>query len=213
MGDEGLRLATDDAMLHVTTSDAGAPSPGWRLVLQPAGEGAVAAPVAPDAWVPDRIVEDLSTVGVDLRYGVAPAAAEASWLLWRDDDTAWPVVSRKEKTIVFWPDPLAGAPSPSETPLWPLFVDNLRRRIMGADLGADGWRVRGLLDIETSELGTRRTDLERVSAMLAGVPADIREERRPLGRPLAIAGLLLLIALWFRTRAVPTPLAAVPSDL
>ncbi len=165
------------------------------MVLHPLapGEAAVFAPDAPDLLRPDPLVRDLSTAGVTLRYARSALGVGGEVLLGRG--AAWPVVVRTGRVVHFLPDPVSGAPSPADAPLWPLFVDDLARVVHGRAAGsAPGWRVTGLLDPDASALGRRASPFD--TGTLADVPPDRAPDRIPLRVPLALAALLALAGLW-----------------
>jgi hypothetical protein len=198
-GPGGWREAGPDALLQITT---GAPTPGLpALVLHPlrTGGATLLAAEGPDGLRPHPLVADLSTQGLDLVYDPAALGAPAGPggeedLLWRTGGgRAWPVVRREGAAVHFLPDPLAGTRAPADSPLWPLFVDDLLAWADGAAV-AGGARRRGLLDAESTRLGTRPVPLD--PAVLDAAVPDREPVWRTL-RPLALAlGALALLLLW-----------------
>jgi hypothetical protein len=76
-------------------------------------------------------------------------------------------------------------------------VDNLLGEALGREVaGAAGYRVRGLLDADSSRLGRAASRFD--PAWLAGLPADQTAEVRPLAPFLLAAALLCLALLWSR---------------
>ena len=204
LGRRGYQDTTSDPDLLVASADTAGdlPDAPWRLVLHPAmarGALRVRAGTGSDRLRPDRLVRDLSTSGVDLVY--APAAAESprggfQTVLGRDvDGRIWPVVVRRDQVVHFRPDPTRGRPAPAETPLWPLFLDDLLEVVAGqGEAGGAGYRRRGTLDDASSALG--RLSSSWSPPDLAGFPPDVAERTRSF-RPFLVAGALLaLLLLW-----------------
>lgn len=202
LGRRGYQDVTRDPLLVVTTPKASSelPAGAWRLVLHPApGEGALRAGTGIDQVRPDGLVRDLSTSGVDLVYGT-PAARNLDEgfvaLLWRDvEGRLWPVVARKERVVHFLPDPTRGRPAPQETPLWPLFLDDLLGEVAGrAAAGGAGYRRLGTVDDASSALG--RTSTTWAVPDLGAFPPDVAPETRSMRPPLVAGALLALLLLW-----------------
>lgn len=202
LGSREIQETTRDVQLLVAPQGASGklPEAPWRLVLHPAPDaGALRAPPGLDRLHPDAVVRDLSTSGTDLVYD--PAAVESvvaplTPLLWREaGGRDWPVVARSGPIIHFLPDPTRGRRAPAETPLWPLFLDDLVREVAGdAAAGGAGYRQRGLLDDASSALGRSEGSWD-VPDLSARSP-DVQPETRSL-RPLLVAGALLaLLLLW-----------------
>lgn len=203
-----------EADLLVTTATASAGDPKtWHLVLYPVPDGTSHAWAShgSDRALDDPLVVDLSTNGLDLCFapGVVQRADEAgTLLLWRQAGARqWPVVVRDGRTVHFLPDPQLGTPSPGDSPLWPLFVDNLLREVAGTKTeGSRGYRRRGLLDAGSSCLGRTTTSLDL--GLLADRPPDRAAVVHPL-RPWLLAGAgACLLLLWsapaWRRRPVRT---------
>ncbi len=202
LGRRGYRDATRDLALVVAASETtgSLPPAPWLLVLHPApGEGALRAGAGIDRVRPDALVRNLSTVGADLVYAVSAAAKPTdgfALLLERDaDGRRWPVVARLGQVVHFLPDPTRGRPAPADTPLWPLFVDDLLGEVGGRGaVGGAGYRRLGTPDDASSSLGRTPTEL-RIPDLRAR-PADLAPETRSLRPPLLAGAVLALLLLW-----------------
>ncbi|MHC5011938.1 MAG: hypothetical protein ACYTG6_13500, partial [Planctomycetota bacterium] len=222
LGPGGVREDRATWELEVLPAGASPRIPdAWRLVLHPAAAdetGVRRAPPGPDLSRADPLVRDLGTAGVDLVYGenVADAWPREEWQLWREGRPRWPVVARRGAIVAFLPDPLAGRTAPAHAPLWPFFIANLVSEIRGEAVeGAGGYRVLGVLDPETSRLGTASTAFD--PAALTALPPDRAAVLGPLRSYLVAAALACLLFLWGRPlwtrvrtrrsapRAVPSP--------
>ncbi len=123
------------------------------------------------------------------------AAGRGEVLLARASRPPVPLVVRDGQAIHFLADPVAGRPAPRDTPLWPLFVENVLRSAGGAVSDA-GYRREGLLDLDSSRLGRTRDEarlLARIPSLAPDRAAILRRARPWLA--LAAAVLLALLFL------------------
>ncbi len=205
LGPAGVARALDGGDLAVVAAPAakGGETPaGSRrvLVLFPIGDGpALYAPAGPDFRQDGPLVRDLSSRGTDLAYAPDALRAHARPLLWRGGPRPWPIVAESGRRVLFLPDPLVGRAPPAETPLWPLFVDDLVAACLGVPAGgAPGWRRLGLLDEATTRLGREATPPEEVRRMVAAASRDRPAPAFALRLPLVLAALVALLLLWVR---------------
>jgi hypothetical protein len=198
LGEGGFREDASEPRLLVTTEADR--TIGTALVLQPVPEDRAgsAAPPGADVVRADRLVEDLSTSGIDLVYarGAARPRADADLLLGRRaEEGVFAVVERRGRVVRLAPDPLRGSPAPAETPFWPLFLENLVGEVAG-EVGPAGYRRQGLLDLATSRLGRDRSDFD--PGWIAAATPDLPPPDRPLRPWLLGAALGCLALLWGR---------------
>lgn len=183
-------------------ASGGAALPLLRVEFQLAGEGVPVrtAPRGATQVSGDPLVRDLEGAATDFVY--APGASEIPTgerlLLARvADGQTWPVLTRRERVVRLGPDPLRGTPRPVDTPFWPLFLENVVVATGHAGIG-EGYRAVGLLDPESTGLGTEATAFE--AGRLAGLPATVPGSSRPLRGLLILAALACLGLLWAAPR-------------
>lgn len=155
----------------------------------PAGATAVRAPPgAPLEPLQPEIAPDLDPTGCELVYAPSVAAGPP-----------YPLVRARRLApdgplVLDWcPDPLAGAPAPVDHPVWPLFLDDVVAHVRGR-AGPTGLRVRGLLDLEATQLGRDVAPFD--PAWLASASFDRAPRAIPLPWPLLALGSICLGMLW-----------------
>ena len=180
---------------------------GVALVLEIGRVPTGVEPVRPDAHdavspVDSELARDLDLASSEWQYPPGPTAR-----------APWPRItinrdSRDPKTVHLWvvptrghvrwhADPSLGRPPAIDTPLWPLFIENVVRLIGGAP-GSAGHRWKGVLDPNVTRLGRDVVPFDE--SALAAAPRDVIARRNALGPWLAGVGSICLAVLWFRPR-------------
>jgi hypothetical protein len=164
-------------------SAASRPDPrAVAFVLHPIAPGVegVHAGRAPLVPIDPAFGRDVDLAGADLVYDPSVAAGAPPF----------PVVRAAAAGggggEVHWlPDPLAGSPSPADRPAWPLFVENLVRRVAPDPLAVDP---------DAALLGRDVAPFE--ARWLEAAPRDRVARPRSLRALLALGGGLCLLWLW-----------------
>ncbi len=175
---------------------------GARLVLEIGRVPTGVDPVRPrerDAveTADPRLGRDLDLATVEWVYP-AGASAHAPWPRVTIDRVGAP-----SPVLVRWhADPSLGRPAAIDTPLWPLFIENVIRLIgaeaVGGGESAAGRRWTGVLDLDVTRLGRDVAPFDRTA--LDAAPRDVSARRRVLSPWFAGVGSICLSLLWFRPR-------------
>ncbi len=211
LGREGFVEHPAPVLVFPAPSVALTPEPDVRLyvgfVSLAKDAPTVTAPAGPMRVHPDPLVRDLASAGGTWVYdaGLKPIDERASppEMLGRillgvaDGERTWPVLSRFDSIVSFFPDPLRGSPAVVDTPFWPLFLQNVVEASGHRGVG-EGWRAVGLLDARSSRASRTRDSLDVAS--VRGLAPTRPGDSRSLRTLLIACALLCLALLWAAPR-------------
>lgn len=158
---------------------------------------------------PHALTRDLDLSGVDLVLALPPQPRGVPLLLARGAEGDAAVLTLEGTCVTLWADPLTGQPPLVDTPVWPLLLENVAR-FLGGEGAGPGLRRQGLLDPASSRLGRLAAALP--PEVLAGVPLLHPPAPWNLRVPLCLAGLGLLLALWWRGARAWSVCAPAPTS-